>query len=223
MQTATETVPCRQKEIKLAPADVERFWKKVDKSGGPDACWLWTASKSTDGYGRFRAIKKLAAHRVAWTLTYGQIPYDGSHLSTCVCHDCPGGDNPACCNPSHLFLGSHSDNMVDKERKGRGNHPRGDNHIFRTHPECRPFGDRNGSRTHPERLRRGDNHVFRINPQLAARGEANGSAILTANRVIEIRDLYKKGEVTQLQVAKQFGVSRPTISEIINRKTWTHI
>ena len=52
MQTADEVVPRAQKEIKLSPSQATRFWAKVDKSSGPDACWLWTASKRGN-YGSF--------------------------------------------------------------------------------------------------------------------------------------------------------------------------
>lgn len=93
----------------------ERFWGKVEKRGKND-CWLWTGSAHLKtGYGQFAttASKNRGAHRVAWELTYGcQLTPDEF-----VCHRC---DTPLCCNPSHLFVGSHADNMRDMREKGRG-------------------------------------------------------------------------------------------------------
>lgn len=87
-----------------------RFWAKVDKSG---ECWLWKGSLFTNGYGAIRwEGRNRRAHRVAWELVNGPIP-DG----LLACHTC---DVPACCNPAHLFLGTHADNMADMIRKGRG-------------------------------------------------------------------------------------------------------
>jgi hypothetical protein len=93
-----------------------RFWSKVDSSAGPDACWPWLAkarAQSGEGYGNFaiRNGKYVHAHRFAWQLTNGPIP---SGLQGC--HKC---DNPLCCNPRHLFLGTHQDNMDDMHAKGR--------------------------------------------------------------------------------------------------------
>ncbi len=95
---------------------VERFWEGVDKSGGPDACWPWTGVKLRGGYGAIRAVHRgrsrgLKAHRVAFMLANGEVQDD-----LMVLHSC---DNRVCCNPDHLFQGTHLDNMRDMDRKGR--------------------------------------------------------------------------------------------------------
>ncbi|MBI5315856.1 MAG: HNH endonuclease [Nitrospirae bacterium] len=95
------------------PSLPDRFWSKVAK-GPPEDCWLWMGARLLTGYGVFSLGGSDGAHRVAWMLTHGPIP-PGRH----ICHHC---DNPPCCNPAHLFCGTHLDNMRDRDRKGRGNH-----------------------------------------------------------------------------------------------------
>lgn len=95
---------------------IARFWSKV-KRGDANECWEWQAYRDRNGYGQVGLSKPRRleyAHRVAWQIVNGPIP-DG----LCVLHNCPDGDNPACCNPKHHFLGTRADNMTDKVRKGR--------------------------------------------------------------------------------------------------------
>ena len=103
-----------------APPVEERFWEKVDHAGGPNACWPWIGkARHKFGYGLFfvdrqnglaRSLIK-ASHRVAYELTYGPIP-PGKN----VLHDC---DNPPCCNPKHLSLGTQLENMAGAADRGR--------------------------------------------------------------------------------------------------------
>jgi hypothetical protein len=95
--------------MRKEPAEV-RFWRKVQKTSN---CWLWTGSLDTGGYGMFWPSSRQAvhAHRFAWLLTNGEFD---RRLD--VLHEC---DNPRCVRPSHLFLGTEHDNMMDMARKGR--------------------------------------------------------------------------------------------------------
>ena len=96
---------------------MDRFWDKVDKRG-TDECWEWQAFRNKFGYGRFFFNgKKHQAHRIAWTLTNGAIPKMEDGQRVCVLHHC---DNPSCCNPSHLFLGTQKENVKDMVMKMRG-------------------------------------------------------------------------------------------------------
>jgi hypothetical protein len=95
-----------------------RFWAKVKKGGG-DECWPWTATKTKNGYGQLNISGKMcSSHRISKAIDMG-LNHPGE-IALSVLHSC---DNPSCCNPSHLFLGSQKDNMDDmvgKQRQQRG-------------------------------------------------------------------------------------------------------
>lgn len=99
----------------------KRFWSKVNKTTN-DQCWVWNAGCNPNGYGNFWVNgKTVTASCYAYTLTYGSIP---NHKH--VLHKC---DNPPCCNPEHLFLGTSKDNAIDRENKHRCNRDKGDDHT----------------------------------------------------------------------------------------------
>jgi hypothetical protein len=103
------------------------FWDRVDTTGD---CWLWTGCRNKDGYGllRYQGVM-VTAHVRAWVLTNGRIT-DGMH----VLHHC---DNPPCCNPSHLFLGTNHDNVLDRHRKGRSKNLFCSGHAVNQGSRCR--------------------------------------------------------------------------------------
>lgn len=77
----------------------ERFWEKVDRSGGPDACWLWTASQQGGGYGQFWTGSQLqVAHKYSYELVHGPVP-DGMEVDHVWARGCT---NRHCVNPAHL-------------------------------------------------------------------------------------------------------------------------
>jgi hypothetical protein len=82
------------------------------KPTAPSGCWEWGRAKDLDGYGLLYVGGRMRrAHRVSYQLFAGDIP-----AGAFVCHSC---DNPACCNPEHLWVGSPQDNQDDCRDKGR--------------------------------------------------------------------------------------------------------
>jgi HNH endonuclease len=178
------------------PSLEERFWPKVEKT---DGCWYWTASCDPCGYGHFSIDGKLhSAHRVSWELAYGPIP---DRLD--VLHKC---DNPPCVRPDHLFLGTHTDNMVDMISKGRKVSIMKQGRWRHQHPKQTACGQRNGTQTHPERL---------------ARGVDGGRAKLTWEQVVAIRECAATG-MSQYKLAEEFGVHGTTINRIVRGLLWKH-
>lgn len=90
-------------------AYTDNFWRKVDKSG---ECWIWLGARQRRGYGSAsKQRRNVPAHRVAYEMAFGPFRADLE-----ICHRC---DNPSCVRPSHLFAGTHLDNMRDCFAKGR--------------------------------------------------------------------------------------------------------
>ena len=172
---------------------LERLFAYVDKNGPViyphlSPCWIWTGTKSTYGYGAFYfwgsggKWTMRVAHRIMWQLYNGPIPEGFWVLHTC--------DNPPCCNPDHLFLGTQEDNMRDMAQKGRG-----------------AIGEKNGTYTHPE------SRLVRV------RGENMPNHKLTWEKVANIRQKYKNG-ATRAALGREYKVSSTAIFHIVHNNKW---
>ncbi len=130
----------------LTPNNLRKFHSRVDRSGGPDSCWIWMGAKNSRGYGYFvpQGRINIGAHRIAFRIQHGRDPFPNA------CHAC---DTPSCVNPDHLFEGTSRQNSEDMVRKGRS-----------------ATGDRAGARLYPERMTRGEAHpkAKLTNDQVAA-------------------------------------------------------
>lgn len=87
----------------------ERLWAKVDRTGGPDACWPFAGAVR---YGRITIYyQEFLAHRLAFAVTYGYWPENALHWC----------DNQPCCNPRHLHDGTLAQNNLEMAERGRSN------------------------------------------------------------------------------------------------------
>src|SRR5688572_13301898 len=105
----------------LPPTTFDRMMRKV-RINLENGCWEYTGCKQGKlGYGSVYLGQRdgknwqMVAHRAMWILLHNSRP----ERTQFVCHKC---DNPVCCNPAHLFLGSLADNNKDMASKGRYNH-----------------------------------------------------------------------------------------------------
>lgn len=159
-----------------------------------DGCWLWTG-----------ALNK--APGAKWS--YGVIGIGGGASSRLVhrlswelangpipvgMSVCHHCDVPNCVRPDHLFLGTAADNARDMIEKGR-----------------------NASLRLPRpSMRKPRSHRYNL-------GEDNAAAKLTAAQVLELRDRHSRGDVTQRQLAKDYGVSPQLVWAILSRRVWADL
>jgi hypothetical protein len=175
------------------------FWPRVVKS---ETCWLTTGTHS-HGYGMIHVPKTgggwkpKGMHVVAWFLATGHWPTKDE----AVCHNCPGGDNPACVRNDeigvyvldgveyprrgHLWLGTVAANNLDTARKGH-----------------------NAWQTHPERM---------------SRGETHSSAKRTDAEILDIRRRHAAGDVTYQALANEYRMDPSSIRAIVKREHWKHL
>ena len=154
-----------------------RFFEKVAIRAG-DECWEWQGNRNQAGYGLTRVgTVNMGAHRAMYSHTVGSIPEGMVVMHTC--------DNPPCCNPNHLRLGTQQDNMQDMIAKGRANY-------------------------------------------VGMSGESNPNVTLSADKVAELRSLYKGPQnrmrprtgPTLGELAKQFKIGVSQVKRIVDGDSW---
>jgi hypothetical protein len=167
-------------------AVAERFWSEVELG---DECWRWTRGTAGTGYGAFRSERnRVYAHRFAYEDFFGSIP-----PGMFVCHHC---DNPSCVRPSHLFVGTPSENVLDSVRKGRWN----ESHL-------------------PGVLRRfAADREAGISRRRAAASATATSRFLTDDDVRAIRAEYAAGGVTYQALARRYCVKKSTIWSALRKR-----
>lgn len=197
----------------LTPPQVARFWSNVVRLQ-PTQCWEWHGYTQTKGYGLYSG---LLSHRLAYWLHHGVDP---GPLK--VCHTC---DNPPCCNPAHLFLGTSQHNSDDMVAKGRAQHHKGEkaSRAKLTEQDVRRM--RRCSAPYTKLAR---SHGLSVSAVRAAAKGVNWSHIdepararvhLTPESVRAIRS----SDLTGRQLAVQYNVSEGTVSMIRNGRTWKHV
>ncbi len=202
---------------------VARYWARVDcppvlRWVPSPMCWLWTGGRNDRGYGHCWVHgKTYRAHRIMWIMLHGEPPAETPY----VLHNCPGGDNPSCVSPHHLWLGTHEDNMLDMQRKGRKAVLSGDQHPAHIHPERLARGEQ-WHAAHDATLPRGEHGWAHLHPERVARGEQQGSAKLKAGDIPVICAAAASGE-SQSAIARRYGVSQSAIYLIVRGKNWRHV
>ena len=190
----------------------DRFWKyfwshtlKVDRclewcgryaKGSPTCHWDGKTSASV--------------RRVVYRLAIGDLDDDHIIVSTCR--------NRRCVRHSHLERVTIEEFRVILANE----RATGDRHWSRLRPERLPRGDRSWQHTHPERTVRGDNHWSRLRPERVLRGEKHGMAVLTEEKVRQIREMRQSG-MSGGAIARAVDINEHTVWSVIYRHTWKHV
>lgn len=214
----------------LTDADYVAFWEQVDIRGD-DECWLWTGlvNRARMSYGKAKVGNRYyTAHRVAWR-SFNEAPVPAGKL---IAHRC---DTPLCCNPSHLFVATHAENIHDMFLKHRNADLKGSKHPNAKLDEAKVAYIRRVSKSVPARVLAAQfgvtpslvnmvitrtiwKHVDGVGTAYRARGEAHPRARLTEDDVRSIRAAYET--TTAKVLGEKYRISPGTVCAIVARKIW---
>lgn len=217
---------------------ITRFFQNINYPGNDTDCWLWNGYCNLAGYGIFNWNRHIKSHRFIYECYYGPIP-DGLF----VCHKC---DNPPCCNPDHLFLGTDQDNkhdMVQKNRQAFGIY----NGMSKLNDETvieileKIKGGKYTSLQHlcadysiaesPIReilSRKAWTHItnnYSDQELQTLKNKLKSKAVkytLTYTNVVEIKKRLQQGQGLT-EIARDYKVSESAIYRIRNNDTWKHV
>lgn len=206
----------------------DRFWFYVDV-GDDDECWPYERATDPDGYGMFvKNGEDCRAHRIAYGLEHGEPEHN-------VLHHC---DTPDCCNPAHLYDGTNAENMADKRRRGRAS--RGEDHYAASlskadvleireryaeegGPQATLAVDYGVGTSDIRKIVGGEiwTHVGGPTAEESMRsGEAAPHSKITEDDVVEIREEYAAGGVSQAEIGEDYGLTQRAVGQIVNGETW---
>lgn len=171
--------------------NAENFWMRV-RIDSPTNCWEWIGSKYKRGYGHFTVktngkTHNFYAHRLAVELFPGR---EGTTVGKVVMHKC---DNPSCCNPFHLSVGTQKENMEDMISKGRSSR---------------------GKKREQGNFAKGET---------VASSKLTEETVKQIRSEYLHGIAGHKSNTSLTGLATKYGIAFQTVSKIVNRQSWRHI
>jgi predicted DNA-binding protein (UPF0251 family) len=183
----------KTKRAQSPAAIAQRFWAKVER--GPDsACWPWRGARDRKGYGRF-----------SWGGRKHKRSASAHRLALALTTGRLGADG-------RIAATEHGLHSCDNPACCNPAHLRWGTNTENI-ADCVARG----------RKPKGDTHHSCLRPETVPRGEERSQARVTAEQVFAIRLRYARGTISQFALAREFGISRTTIEDIVHRRTWKHV